>query len=140
MNERMNLANSLGVQTPKFVSFRHPPMQTENIGNSINPIAATRIMDKEGIRRPTDRDVRTTPTHGNFETMSEQLAYRKFIKDSEFETREVFERENIDNIGTRLEMTQLDDQMNLSMDSSKRSEMHKPEVNLDRNPSSSDSS
>ena len=40
-----------------------------------------------------DRDVRTTPTHGNVETMSEKLAYRKFIKDSEFETREVFERE-----------------------------------------------
>ena len=25
-SERMNLVNSLGVHTPKFVSFRHPPM------------------------------------------------------------------------------------------------------------------
>ena len=54
----------------------------------------------------------TTPTHGDVETMSEKLAYRKFIKDSEFETTEVFERENIENIGTWLEMTKLDDQMN----------------------------
>ena len=80
-------------------------MQTDNVGHPINSIAATRVLDQDGIWRPTDRDVRTTPTHGNVETISEKLAYRKFIKDSEFETREVFERENIENIGTRLETT-----------------------------------
>ena len=69
-----------------------------------------------------------------------KLAYRKFIKDSEFETREVFERENIENIENRLETTQLDEnQMTRSVDSSKRSENHEPEVNLDPEPSSSDS-
>ena len=41
-------------------------------------------MDQDGIQRPTDSDVRTAPTHGDVETMSEKLAYRKFIKDSEF--------------------------------------------------------
>ena len=45
------------------------------------------------------------PTHVDVETMIEKLAYHKFIKDSEFETREVFEQENITNIGTRLETT-----------------------------------
>ena len=40
------------------------------------------------------------PTHGDGETMSEKLAYRKFITDPEIETREVFEWENIENIGT----------------------------------------
>ena len=51
------------------------------------------------------------PTHGEIETISEKLAYRKFIKDSEFETSKVFERENIEerenikNIETRLRMT-----------------------------------
>ena len=99
-SERMNLANSVPVQTPKLVSFRHPPIQTDNVGNPIASIAATRVMDQDGIRRPVDRYVRTTPTHGDVETMSEKLAYRKFIKESEFETREVFERENIENIGT----------------------------------------
>ena len=66
---------------------------------------ATRVVDQDGIWRPTDRDVRTTPTHGEIETISEKLAYSKFIKDSEFETREIFERENIENIATRLETT-----------------------------------
>ena len=96
----MNLANSLGVHTPKLVSFRHPPMQTDNVGNLIDSIAATIVMDQDRIWRPTDRDVRTEPTHGDVETMSEKLAYRKSIKDSEFETREVFEQENIENIRT----------------------------------------
>ena len=44
---------------------------------------------------------------------SEKLAHRKFIQDSEFETKKVFEqgnieeRENIKNIETRLRMTRL---------------------------------
>ena len=59
-------------------------MQKENVGNLINSIAATRVMDQDGICRTTDRDVRTRPTHGDVETMSEKLAHRKFIKDSEF--------------------------------------------------------
>ena len=88
----MNLANSVLVQTPKLVSFRHPPIQTDNVGNPIDSIAATRVMDQDGIWRLTDRDVSTAPTHGDIETISEKLAYRKYIKDSEFETREVFER------------------------------------------------
>ena len=107
-SERMNLAKSLGVQTQELVSFRHLPMQTGNVGNPIDSIVATRVMDQDGIQRPTDRDARTTPTNGNVEKMSEKLAYRKFIKDPEFETREVFERENIENFGTRLETTRLD--------------------------------
>ena len=89
----MNLTNSLGVQTPKLVSNRHPPMQIDNVGHRSDVSIATRVVDQDGIWRPTDRDARTAPTHGNVETMSEKLAYRKFIKDSEFETREVFERE-----------------------------------------------
>ena len=96
-------------------------------------------MDQDGIWRPTDRDVITTPTHGEIEMINEKLAYRKFIKDSEIETREVFERENIENIGTQLETTQLDDQMTRSVDSSKRSKKNEPEVKLDPDPSSSDS-
>ena len=39
-SKQMNLANSLGVHTPKLVSFRHPPMQTDNEGNPIDSIAA----------------------------------------------------------------------------------------------------
>ena len=80
-------------------------MQTDNVGRRSDGSVATRVVDQDGIWRPTDRYVRTTPTHGEVETMSEKLVYRKFIKDSEIETREVFERENMKNIGTQLETT-----------------------------------
>ena len=136
----MNFANSLGVQTPKLVSFRHPPMQTDNVGHRSYRSVATIVVDQDRIWRPTERNVRTQLTHVEIETISEKLAYRKFIKDSEFETREVFERENIDNIGTRLETTRLDDQMTRSVDSSKHSKKNEPEVNLDPDLLSSDSS
>ena len=81
-SERMNLANSFGVHTPKLVYFRHPPMQKDNVGHWSDGSVATRVLDQDRIWRPTDRDVRTTPTHGEIETISEKLAYRKFIKDS----------------------------------------------------------
>ena len=64
----------------------------------------------------------------------------------EFETKKIFEwenieRENIGNIETRLETTRLDeDQMTRSVNSSKQSKKHEPKVNLDHDPSSSDSS
>ena len=45
----------------------------------------------------------------DIETISKKIAYRKHIRDLEFETRNDFEREalnkNIENIGTRLETT-----------------------------------
>ena len=122
----MNLVNSLGVQTPKLVLIRHPPVQTDNVGERIDGGVATRVADQNGIWRPTDSNIRTAPTHGDVESISEKLAYRKFIKDSLFETRELFERENIKNIATQLETTRLDNQMTQSVDSSKRSENHEP--------------
>ena len=81
-SERINLANSFGIQTQKLVSFRHPYMQTDNVGHRSDGSIATRVVDQDGIRRPTYRDVRTAPMHGDVETMSAKLAYRKFIKDS----------------------------------------------------------
>ena len=141
-SERMNLAKSLGIQTPKLVLLRHPPMQTDNVGDRRGGGISTRIADQEGIWRPTDSDIRTAPTHDDVESISEKLAYWKFIKDLEFETRELFERKNIKNIGnieTRLETTRLEkNQMTQSVNSSKCSEKHEPEVNLDPDPSSSD--
>ena len=70
-------------------------------------------------------------TYDDIETISEKLAHLKHIRDSEFETREVLEREtsnqNIENIGTRLDKNRLDDnKMTRSMDSSKRSKKHEP--------------
>ena len=127
-SERMNLANSLGVQTPKLVLIRHMPMQTDNVGERRGGVVTTRIADQDGIWGLTLSDIKTAPTHGDVETISEKLAYRKFIKGLEFETRKVFERENIErenirNIETRLEMTRLDeDRMTQPVNSSKRRE------------------
>ena len=116
LSERMNLVNSLSVQTPELVSFRHPTMHIDNVGKRRSGGVATRIANKYGIWNPTLSDIETAPTHGKIETISEKLAYRKFIKDSEFETSKVFERENIKergnikNIETRLRMTRIDEQ------------------------------
>ena len=52
-SERMNLANSLGVQTPKLVLLRIPPMQTDNVGDRRDEGVATRVAYEDGTRRPT---------------------------------------------------------------------------------------
>ena len=70
-------------------------MQIDNVCHRSDGSVATRVVDQDRILRPTERDVRTAPTHGNIETMSKKLAYRKFVKDLDIETREVFERGNI---------------------------------------------
>ena len=66
-------------------------MQTENVGEQRSGGVTTRIANKDGIWKPTLSDIETAATHGDIETISEKLAYRKFIKDSDFETSKVFE-------------------------------------------------
>ena len=48
-SEQMNLANSLGVQTPELVLLRHTPMQTDSIGEQRGGDAATRIAYQDVI-------------------------------------------------------------------------------------------
>ena len=107
----MNLSNSSSIESPKLVHSGHPPMETDNVGNLIDGIANTRVENSNGIWRRTDRDNRMAHTH-DIKTISENIAYRKHIRYSEFETRKVFEREtseeNIENIVTRLDKTRLD--------------------------------
>ena len=67
----MNLANSLRVQTPELVLLRHTSMQTDNIGEQRGGGVATRIADQDGIWGPTLSDIKTAPTHGEIETISE---------------------------------------------------------------------
>ena len=68
-------------------------MQTDNVGKRRVGGAATRIADQYGIWSPTLGNIKTAAIHGEIETISEKLAHLKFIKDSEFETRKVFEQE-----------------------------------------------
>ena len=67
-------------------------MQKDNLGHPINGIVVTRVVGPNRIWRSTDRGVRMAWTHDDIENISEKLAYRKYIRDSEFETREVLER------------------------------------------------
>ena len=79
-------------------------------------------------------------TH-DFETMSETTAYRNYIKNSELETRKSFEQET-ENIPltrqTYLVTILNNNPLTRSTDSSKNEESHKPEVNLDPEPLTSD--
>ena len=88
----MNLANSLSVQTPELVSFRHPTIQTNNVGDQRSRGVATRIANKDGIWMSTLSDIETAATHGEIETISEKLVYLKCINDLDLETSKVFER------------------------------------------------
>ena len=107
----MNLANSASIESPKLVHFGHPPIETENLGKFLDGIVATRIENWDRIWRRTDRDNRMAHTH-DIETISENIAYRNHIRNLEFETREVLEREtsnkNIENTVTRLDKARID--------------------------------
>ena len=59
---QVNLANSVGRESPKFKSLKHPTIETANIRN-LNCIGATRPKDCNGLRRSTDRDDRLGYTH-----------------------------------------------------------------------------
>ena len=64
-SDRMNLTNSLSVQTPDLVSFRHPTIQTDNVGDQRSGGVANRIANKDGIWKPTLSDIETAPTQGS---------------------------------------------------------------------------
>ena len=86
LSKWMNLANSSSIEIPKLVHFRHPSMETYNVGNLLGGIFTTRIDNSERIWRRMARDYRMAHTHG-IETISKNIAYRKHIRDLEFETR-----------------------------------------------------
>ena len=140
----MNLTNYLSIEIPKLVHFWHPPIETNNVGNLLDGIVATRTESSNGIWRRTDRDDRMVHTH-DIETIRKKIAYRNHIRNLEIETGKVFEREtsneNIENIVTRLDKTRIDNnQMTQSTDSSKNIETYKMGSNPDPELLSSDSS
>ena len=114
-SSRMNLANSVRVKTPDLVSFRDPTINTDNVLGRRSDGVATRIADKYGIWEPKPSNIGTAATHDEIEKISEKLSFSKYLKDLDFETikmleREHKERENIKEIETRLSMTRIDEQ------------------------------
>ena len=133
--KRMNLANSLGIESTKLVHFGHPPNETNNVGNLLDIIVAIRIDTSKGIWRRMERDNSIAHTN-DVETMSETKAYRNHIKHLEIETRNVFEREmsnkKLENIVTQIDKTRLDkNQMTRSVNSLKHSKMYELRSNMD---------
>ena len=111
----MNLANSVPVKTPDLVSFRDPTIQTNNVLDQRSGGVATRIADKDGIWEPKPSDIGTAATQNEIKNISEKLAFSKYLKELDFETSKVLERENIERenikeIETRLSMTRIDEQ------------------------------
>ena len=88
---RVNLANSVLRESPKFKILGHPTVETADIRN-IDFATSTRAKRLNRLRRGTERDDRLGYTY-DFEIMIKTTAYRNHINNSELETREVFERE-----------------------------------------------
>ena len=127
----VNFANFVLSEILKFISLGHLTAETADIRN-IDFATSTRAKSLNGLHRDTERDGRLEYTH-DFETMSETTDYRNHIKNSELETREVFEQEtwSPENIQRTLPtdmVTRLyDNQLTRSTDSSKHEETHEPE-------------
>ena len=137
-SKRANLTNSVLRERPKFKSFGLPALDATDIRNA-NFVASTRANSLSGTWKDNVSPSRLGYTH-DFETMIETTAYRNHIKNYEFETRKVFERET-ENIPLTLQtylMTTLhSNPLTQSTDSLKHEERHEPEVNTDPQPSSS---
>ena len=93
-SSRMNLVNSLHVKTPDLVSFRDLTIQTDNVLDQRSGGVHTRIVDKDGIWEPKPSDIGTAATHDEIKNICEKLAFCKYIKDLDFETIKMLEREH----------------------------------------------
>ena len=89
--KRVNLANSVLSESPKFKSLGLPDVVATDIHN-IDFVSSSRVNSLSGTQKNNVTPFRMGCTH-DFETMSETTAYRNHIKNSDIETREVFEQE-----------------------------------------------
>ena len=111
----MNLANSVPVKTPDLVSFRDPPVNTDNVTDRRSGSVASKIADKDGIWRPKPSNIGTAATQDEIKNISGKLAFSKYLKELDFETIKILQRdhkarENMKEIETRLSMTRIDEQ------------------------------
>ena len=77
---QVNLVNSILSESPKFITIRHPAIETADNQN-LNSVTATRAKNLNRLRRGKERDDMLGYTH-DFETMNETTAYRNHIKNS----------------------------------------------------------
>ena len=75
----MNHANSVPVKTPDLVSFRDPPVNTDNVTDGRSGGVATSIADKERIWSPKPSDIGMAATHDEIKNINEKLAFSKYL-------------------------------------------------------------
>ena len=111
----MNLANSVPIKTPDIVSFRDPPVNIDNVTDGRSGGVATSIADKDLIWSPKPSNIGTEATHDEIKNINEKLSFRKYLKELDFETIKMLQRdhkarENMKEIETRISMTRIDEQ------------------------------
>ena len=139
-SKRVNLANSVLSESPKFKSLRLPAVDVTDIRN-LDFALSTRAESLSGTRKDNLSPSRMGYTH-DFETTNKTTAYLDHIKNYELETREVFEQETENIPQTRqtyLVTTLNKNPPSRSTDSLKHEKRYKPEVKPDLEPSSPDS-
>ena len=88
---RVNLADSVLSEIPRFITPGQPTVETADIQN-VNFVTSTRAKNLNGLQKGTGMDDNLGKTH-DFETIRKTTDYRNHIKNLEIETREVFDRE-----------------------------------------------
>ena len=111
----MDFANSVPVESPDLVSFRDPPVDTHNVTDGRSGGVATSIADKDRIWRVGPSDIGTAATHADLNNINVKFVFRKYLNELVLETIQMLERdhrarENMENIVTRLRKTQIDEQ------------------------------
>ena len=111
----MNLANSLPIKTLDLASFRDPAIQTDNVLDRRSGGVATRITEKDRIWDPKPSNIGTAATHDEIKNIGKKLAFCKYIRDLDFVTIKMLEREhkergNFKEIETQPSMTRIDEQ------------------------------
>ena len=82
------------VKTPDLVSFRDPPVNTYNVTDGRSSGVATSIADKDRIWSTRPSDIGTAATHEDLKDINEELVFRKYLKELDFETIEILQRDH----------------------------------------------
>ena len=93
-SSKMNLANSVRVNTTDLVYFRDPPVNTYNVTDGRSGGVATIIADKDRIWIPKPSDIGTAATHDDLKNINEKLAFIKYLKELDFETIKILQRDH----------------------------------------------
>ena len=91
---KMNLAKSVPDETPDLVSFSYLTVNTYNVTDGRSGGVATSIADKDRIWSPKPSDIGTAATHDDLKNINDKLSCRKHLKELDFETIKILQRDH----------------------------------------------